>query len=164
MLRNSKPFILDENTIEQNLPIDPSGVVYDAVTRKPVAGAVVTLVDQNGVPVPGTLLLQGANTITTDASGIYQFDLLPTAPSGRYSIRVTPPQGYNVTPATQGGVSAPGAAPGTTQGSISGGVYSPPSGSVAAFVLVQPNVNAPSVGTNGAASVGAPGTQYFFDC
>ena len=150
-----------DNTVEQNLPIDPSGVVYDAVTRKPVAGAVVTLIGPDGNPVPGSNLLQGASTLTTDASGIYQFDLLPTAPSGRYTIRVTPPQGYAATPANQGGVAAPGVAPGTSQGSIQpGGVYSPPTG---AFVLVQPNTTAPAVGINGAGAVAAAGTQYFFE-
>ena len=30
-----------DEIVEQNLPLDPEGVVYDAVTRKPVAGAVV---------------------------------------------------------------------------------------------------------------------------
>ena len=151
-----------DNTSEQNLPIDPSGIVYDSVTRKPVAGAVVTLIGPDGNPVPGSNLVQAAPTITTDASGIYQFDLLPTAPSGRYTIRVTPPQGYAATPANQGGVVAPGVAPGTSQGSIqSGGVYSPPAGS--ANVLVQPNATQPPVGTNGAGAVGAVGTQYFFE-
>ncbi|MCK7513741.1 MAG: SpaA isopeptide-forming pilin-related protein [Desulfobacterales bacterium] len=31
-----------DNIVEQSLPLDPAGVVYDAVTRNPVAGAVVT--------------------------------------------------------------------------------------------------------------------------
>ncbi|MGH2670604.1 MAG: SdrD B-like domain-containing protein, partial [bacterium] len=33
---------------EQSLPLDPSGVVYDAITRQPVAGAVVTLLGPAG--------------------------------------------------------------------------------------------------------------------
>jgi len=31
------------NTVEHSLPLDPSGVVYDSITRNPVAGAVVTI-------------------------------------------------------------------------------------------------------------------------
>ena len=31
-----------DNVIEQSLPLDPAGVVYDSVTRLPVAGATVT--------------------------------------------------------------------------------------------------------------------------
>ena len=150
-----------DNTINQNLPIDPSGIVYDAVTRQPVAGAVVTLIGPNGNPVPGTDLVQGNSTQTTDGSGIYQFDLLPTAPSGRYKLQITPPQGYANTPATQGGVSQPGVAPGTVIGSVANGVYTPPSGG--AFISIQPNATVTAVGVNGAGPVGAPGTQYFLD-
>jgi uncharacterized repeat protein (TIGR01451 family) len=151
-----------DNTIEQNLPIDPSGIVYDSVTRRPVAGAVVTLIGPNGSPVPGTDLLQGASTLTTDVSGVYQFDILPTAPSGRYRLQITPPAGYAATPAALGGVSQPGVAPGTTLGSVgSGGIYQPPSG--IAFVSMQPNIAQPAVGVNGASAVAQAGTQYFLD-
>jgi uncharacterized repeat protein (TIGR01451 family) len=150
-----------DNTIEQNLPIDPSGIVYDSVSRRPLAGAVVTLLDATGAPVAGTLLLQGASSQTTDASGIYQFDILPTAPSGLYRLRIDAPAGYAATPATLGGVSLPGAAPGTAVGSTSGGIYSPPSDR--ALVLIQPNITQPAVGVNGASAVGQAGTQYFLD-
>jgi large repetitive protein len=150
-----------DNTIEQNLPIDPSGVVYDAVTRRPIVGAIVTLIDPSGNPVPSANLLQGASTMTTDASGIYQFDLLPTAASGRYQLQVTPPQGYSNSPATQGGVAQPGIAPNTTQGSVVAGVYQPPS--TVAIIAMQPNAVPPVVGVTGAAAVGAAGTQYFLD-
>jgi large repetitive protein len=151
-----------DNTINQNLPIDPSGIVYDAITRKPVAGALVTLIGPDGNPVPGANLVQGASTMTTDASGIYQFDLLPTAPKGRYRLSITPPQGYLATPAVQGGVAQPGVAPGTSaaNGTISGGVYTPPSG---AFIAIQPNATAPTVGVNGANAISTNGTQYFLE-
>ena len=149
-----------DNTIDQNLPIDPSGIVYDAITRLPVAGAIVTLVGPDGNPVPVGNLLQGSSTQTTDASGIYQFDILPTAPSGRYSLQITPPRGYVSTPAVQGGVAPAGVAPGTlvSSGTIANGVFTPPSG---AFVLIQPNASPPNVGTNGAGAIGTAGTQYF---
>ena len=152
-----------DNTIDQNLPIDPSGVVYDSISRQPVAGAVVTLIGPDGNAVPGANLVQGASTITTDVTGIYQFDLLPGAPSGAYRLAVTPPVGYAVTPATQGGVTLPGVAPGTpaVNGTIAAGVYTPPPGLVQ--VSIQPNVTAPVVGVNGAAAINGSGTQYFLN-
>ena len=153
-----------DNTVEQNLPIDPSGIVYDAVTRKPVAGAIVTLIGPNGSPVPNTDLVGASDTssvFTTDVSGVYRFDLQPTAPSGRYRLQITPPQGYAATPATQGGVSQPGVAPNTTVGSINGGAYQPPTN--VGLIKVQPDALQPIVGVNSAAAVGAVGTQYFLD-
>ncbi|RZJ24159.1 MAG: DUF11 domain-containing protein, partial [Haliea sp.] len=136
-----------DNVIEQNLPIDPSGILYDSVARNAIAGVTVTLRGPDGNPVPGTDLLQGASTLTTDASGIYQFDLLPTAPNGVYTLEVTPPATHTGTPATQGGVAQPG------------GVYTPPNN--VALVRIQPNATAPAPGVTGSAPVGAPGTQYF---
>jgi large repetitive protein len=152
-----------DNVAEQNLPVDPSGVVYDAVTRQPVAGAQVTLIGPNGLVVPSSDLLGGNGSMTTDATGIYQFWLLPTAPAGNYRLEITPPAGYTATPAQLGGVAQPGNAPGTlpSQGAINGsGVFTPANN--IAFVNVQPNSGAPAVGVNGAGAVGGPGTQYFF--
>ncbi len=85
-------------TIEQNLPLDPSGVVYDAVTRTPVAGAQVTL-ESGGVPVADGCLVAGVNMQTTGPSGQYQFLLLNPAPpgcpgSGTYALRVVQPAAY----------------------------------------------------------------------
>ncbi|MFO1467451.1 MAG: SdrD B-like domain-containing protein, partial [Steroidobacteraceae bacterium] len=79
---------------EQSLPLDPSGVVYDSVSRRPVAGASVTLTGPGGFDAD-TQLLGGASNATqlTDAQGLYQFLLLPGAPAGTYTITVTPPAG-----------------------------------------------------------------------
>jgi large repetitive protein len=150
-----------DNVAEQNLPVDPSGVVYDAVTRKPIAGAQVTLIGPSGAPVASTDLLGGNSSMTTDATGVYQFWLLPTAPSGVYQLQIAPPAGYAAAPAQQGGVAQPGNAPGSVpaQGSIVGGVYTPPSS--VAFINVQPNAAAPATGVNGATAIGGIGTQYF---
>ena len=145
-----------DNVVEQNLPIDPSGVVYDSVTRRPVAGAQVTLIGPNGSPVPAACIVQGASTITTDATGVYRFDLFSATPlpagcvtqTGVYSLRIVPPAQYNVPVATQGGVAAPG------------GVFTPPN-TPGVEVPIQPNALAPSVGVNGNAPVGSVGTQYF---
>lgn len=85
-------------TINQNLPLDPSGVVYDAVTRNPLAGATVTLL-HGGVPVPSHCLVGGVNAQTTGPSGQYQFLLVNPAPagcpgSGTYTLVVVQPAGY----------------------------------------------------------------------
>ncbi|KPF69967.1 hypothetical protein IP84_03580 [beta proteobacterium AAP99] len=83
---------------QQGLPVDPSGVVYDSVTRQPLPGATVTLIGPNGQPVPADQLLPGQQGQTVLASGpaagSYRFDLLPNAPAGTYTIRVTAPTGY----------------------------------------------------------------------
>jgi uncharacterized repeat protein (TIGR01451 family) len=79
---------------EQSLPLDPMGVIYDSVSRRPIAGATVTLSGPSGFDA-ATHLLGGTGNAQqiTNAQGIYQFLLLPTAPAGTYSIAVTPPPG-----------------------------------------------------------------------
>ncbi|MCJ7546875.1 MAG: hypothetical protein MUP30_08645 [Deltaproteobacteria bacterium] len=81
--------------MHQDLPLDPGGVVYDAVTRAPVAGAVVTLSGPPGFN-PDIHLVGGAANVsqTTDATGVYQFNLFDTAPDGVYTLTVTAPTGY----------------------------------------------------------------------
>jgi len=63
-----------------NLPIDPSGVVYDAVTREPVAGTVLTMVDSFGQPLPPICFIDPSQqNQTTGANGFYRFDIVPGA-------------------------------------------------------------------------------------
>nr|WP_298719688.1 SdrD B-like domain-containing protein [uncultured Steroidobacter sp.] len=80
--------------VEQSLPLDPMGVVYDAVSREPIAGATVVFTGPAGFD-PAIHLLGGAPNATqvTGDDGFYQFLLLPGAPAGDYSIAVTPPTG-----------------------------------------------------------------------
>ncbi|NOT15130.1 MAG: DUF11 domain-containing protein [Methylotenera sp.] len=107
-------------TIKQNLPLDPSGVVYDAVTRLPVAGATVTLLNA-GVAVPATCLIGGINTQLTGPTGMYQFLLRNPVPlgcpgDGVYTIKVVQPGGYLPPASTiippQAGAFTPSPAPG----------------------------------------------------
>ena len=86
------------HTVQQSLPLDPAGVVYDALSRLPVAGAVVTISGPAGFN-PALDLAGGSAVITTGPDGLYQFLLNPTAPSGNYTLAVTSyPSGYVATP------------------------------------------------------------------
>lgn len=102
------------NVINQNLPIDPSGVVYDAITRLPVAGAVVTITGPPGFNAAIHLAGGAANVSqVTDATGFYQFLLLSGSPSGTYTISTLPPAGYvpgpsSIIPPTAGPFTVPG--------------------------------------------------------
>lgn len=88
--------------IDQNLPLDPSGVVYDSITRAPVRNAIVSLVGANGALLPGSCFVSASQqTQATDSTGMYRFDLIPGAsplcPVGEtiYTISISPPTGYS---------------------------------------------------------------------
>ncbi len=92
--------VAGDNIIQQSLPLDPAGVVYDAITRKPVPGAVVTISGPPGFN-PATGLVSGTPTVTTDINGFYQFLLLAAAPAGQYTLTITTyPTGYIPLPST----------------------------------------------------------------
>lgn len=128
----SLPLVAGVTTLAQNLPLDPSGVIYDSITRAPVAGAQVTLTF-GGAPVPDGCLVGGVNTQTTGGTGQYQFLLINPAPlgcpgNGTYAIQVVQPGSY-LAPAsviipptagpytpTNGGVDAIQAQPGPPTG------------------------------------------------
>ena len=140
-----------QELVEQSLPVDPSGVVYDAVTRQPVPGSVVTL-----TPVgtcagwnPATQVLNGAAggytingesiAMTVGVEGLYQFLFAPTAPARcSFQITVTPPPTHTFI---------------STLIPPQPGTLNPPGGPTNTF-YVQPQANAPT---------GAPGTptQYW---
>ena len=114
---------------EQSLPLDPGGVVYDAITRAPVPGSVVTLAPvgmcagydpavhllnagQGGYRIEG-----GAVSMTVGGNGHYQFVFADTAPARcEFSLAVAPPSGYSfvstVIPAQAGTLSPPGSGDG----------------------------------------------------
>ena len=86
----------------QNLPLDPSGVVYDSITRAPVRNAIVSLLGVGGTPLPAACFLSATQqSQSTDATGMYRFDLIPGAsplcPVGEttYTISITAPTGYS---------------------------------------------------------------------
>jgi len=73
---------------QHSLPLDPAGVVYDAVTRLPVSGAVVTIRGPAGF-TPATDIVGGSASQTTGTDGLYQFLLNASAPAGVYTLEVT---------------------------------------------------------------------------
>ncbi|WP_157119447.1 SdrD B-like domain-containing protein, partial [Azohydromonas lata] len=77
----------------QDLPLDPGGVVYDSLDARPVAGAGVHIDGPAGFN-PAAHLLGGTATLVTGPTGEYQFFFLPSAPAGTYKLSVTPPAGY----------------------------------------------------------------------
>ncbi len=98
------------NTLNQSLPLDPSGVVYDSVTRQAISGATVTLLF-GGVAVADNCLI-GTNSQITGVNGFYQYLLVNPAPigcpgDGVYTLQVVQPAGYlppesTIIPATAG--------------------------------------------------------------
>jgi len=84
-----------EHIVDQNLPIDPTGIVYDSQTREPVAGATVRIAGPAGFD-PAQHLLGGIANVEqiTAADGFYQFLLFNSAPTGSYILEITEATGY----------------------------------------------------------------------
>ena len=83
--------------IDQDAPIDPSGVVYNSVTRNPVAGVMVTITDAGGIPLaPACLIDPTQQNQVTDITGDYRFDLVPACllVETEFRISLTNPPGY----------------------------------------------------------------------
>lgn len=149
--------LLDNSDItEQNLPLNPSGVVYDSATRQPVRGAVVTVSGPAGFD-PARHLLGGLAAVnqTTGSDGVYQFFLQNGAPAGTYKLAIsTYPVGY--VPAES--VKIP-----SCQGALSAAAN-------ANVGLVQKSNAAPASGVNlhkpnacvGLVPGGADTTQYYY--
>ena len=80
-----------------NMPIHPNGVVYDSVSRGPIAGATLTMVRADtGGALPASCFDDPAQQQqVTSSSGYYRFDLnfseASCLPGGGYLIEVLPP-------------------------------------------------------------------------
>ena len=90
-----------DNVANVNLAIDPSGVVYNAVTRLPVAGATLQITTASGTVLPAACLAAPAQqSQVTSSTGQYRFDIAPgmapECPVGQseYRITVSSPAGY----------------------------------------------------------------------
>src|SRR5882762_3146801 len=104
-----------------NLPIGPNGVVYNSMTRAPIAGATLKML-HGSAPLPATCFDDPAQQgQITQAGGYYRFDLNfsdPGCPSGSsYLIVVTAPTSSYVAsvslliPSTTGASTAPYSVP-----------------------------------------------------
>ncbi|MEJ2330298.1 MAG: OmpA family protein [Gammaproteobacteria bacterium] len=76
-----------------NLPIDPAGIVYDEVTRDPIAGTTLTVINVDAnQPLPDKCLLAGQQGQVTSSDGTYRLNLLtgadPLCPEGNTLYRV----------------------------------------------------------------------------
>jgi uncharacterized repeat protein (TIGR01451 family)/fimbrial isopeptide formation D2 family protein len=97
-----------------NLPIDPNGVIYDSVSRTPIAGATLTmrLASTGAALDPLCFADQAQQGQVTLASGYYKFDLIfnhPSCPAGSdYLIEVTAPAAFGAFPSQ---IIPPGAGP-----------------------------------------------------
>ena len=119
-----------QNLPQQSLPVDPSGVVYDAATRQAVPGAVVNLAPVGscagwnpataivGATLGGYSISGDAIAMTPGPLGFYQFLFAPSAPAScTFQLTVTPPSSFSfastlIPPAP--GPFAPGGGPTTT--------------------------------------------------
>ncbi|MEI7527934.1 MAG: isopeptide-forming domain-containing fimbrial protein [Elusimicrobiota bacterium] len=84
-----------ENLFNQNLPLDPNGVLFDAMTRRPVSGVRVYMDGPAGF-LPAAHLLPGQDGQVTAADGFYRFDInfAAGAPLGVYALRFAAPANY----------------------------------------------------------------------
>jgi uncharacterized repeat protein (TIGR01451 family) len=85
------------NVQNLNLPIAPNGVVYNSLTRAPIAGVTLNMVSAGGsTPLPAACFDDPAQQgQITQAGGYYRFDLNFTDPAcssgGSFVIKVTAP-------------------------------------------------------------------------
>jgi len=92
---SSEELIQGSIVVPDNLVMDPSGIIYNSITREPIEGARVRLLDSNGEVVPAENLGHNQQNQLTASDGFYRFDIdFRQAVAGRYRIEVIPPAGY----------------------------------------------------------------------
>jgi large repetitive protein len=151
-----------QNLPQQSEPVDPSGVVYDSVSRQPVPGTIVTLAPKGpcvgwnvntslvAANDGGYVLNGNAASMTVGKDGQYQFWFSPTAPAScTFELTVTPPAGYRMPsasiPAATTVLNPSGPPGGTTLVQPQAG---PPTGVVGANTAYYLNVIGGSAGSN----------------
>src|SRR6478609_960388 len=116
------------NLLNLNLPIGPNGVVYNSLTRTPIAGVTLNMLTTgSSTPLPATCFDDPAQQgQITQASGYYRFDLNFADPAcssgGSFLIKVTAPSATFVAgeslliPAASNASTAPFSVPGCPGG------------------------------------------------
>jgi uncharacterized repeat protein (TIGR01451 family)/fimbrial isopeptide formation D2 family protein len=106
-------------SINQSLPIDPRGVVYNSITRDPVSDALVSIYDNVGSKLGTNCVSSSQQDQTTGSNGEYAFDIFGSCPNlgSTFTVGVVPPvagflstfpsqiisqQGSSYTPGTNG--------------------------------------------------------------
>jgi len=108
----------NSNVQNLNLPIAPNGVVYNSLTRAPIAGMTLNMLSAGGsTPLPAACFDDPAQQgQITQAGGYYRFDLNFTDPAcssgGSFVIKVTAPPAFmagesKTIPATSDAATAP---------------------------------------------------------
>lgn len=96
----------DDVIVDQDLPIDPSGIFYNSTTQAPIAGVTVRLTTAGGTPLPAACLLPNQQGQVTGTDGFYRFDVIPGAApecpglETEYRIDATSPAIYEPFPST----------------------------------------------------------------
>ncbi len=92
--------IKSSEVVVKDLPLHPTGVVYDSVTRQTISGAKVSLIDSMGELLPSVCLGSGGRSQITRDDGLYwlniNFGADPACPKSKsgYQLQVIPPDGY----------------------------------------------------------------------
>ena len=94
--------VADEDVVlSRNIPVDPSGIIYDSLTGQPVAGVLARLLNGGTeMPLPDQCLLDNQQDQMTGPDGSYRFDIIPGAdaacPLGAalYRLALVVPDGY----------------------------------------------------------------------
>jgi uncharacterized repeat protein (TIGR01451 family)/fimbrial isopeptide formation D2 family protein len=140
--------------IDLSLPIDPSGLVYDSLSRDPISGVTLQLVNSSGIPVDAACVGEGQQNQTTTDDGFYAFDVYldthPSCPNGEiYTVRITSaPLGFH----TDSTMIAPQT-----------GVYDSAANEVHCTLDAIPNSGSCEVQSQPEAPQGSENTSYFFD-
>lgn len=104
---NSRVLDANGNPVSSTLLVDPFGIVFDSSTNKPIAGATVRLVLDDGKDTPAIIFddshrrctpprdpladIACQDNVTTGADGAYRFPLVAPA---TYKLIITAPSGY----------------------------------------------------------------------
>jgi len=81
--------------VNQDFPIDPSGIVFDNCTGQPIAGVRFFMSGPPGFDPNIHLTDAAMQGQVVGADGFYQFFLTPNAPGGIYTLTFVPPPGYS---------------------------------------------------------------------